>query len=138
HNNATICEHCADQLARALGSVDALAEELDTTITKQRAIPTEGTSRAATCSCAIDDPACPHALIPWHDKAADAKRHLHGILVSWVRLCSEEGVRHQSRNNDLPADNLPSLSTWLLWRVDGLARHDAGHDAVNEITAAVT
>lgn len=37
----------------------------------------------------------------------------------------------------LPADNLPALSRWMLWRVDGLALHDIGIEAVDEISEAV-
>ena len=39
--------------------------------------------------------------------------------------------------HDLPADNLPALSRWLLWRVDGLTLNEIGSDAVDEITSAV-
>src|SRR5690606_39238814 len=39
--------------------------------------------------------------------------------------------------HDLPSDDLPAISRWLLWRVDGLALHDIGPEAVDEITDAV-
>lgn len=47
-------------------------------------------------------------------------------------------MRHSSPDDGLPADTLTALSRWLLWRVDGLALHEAGSDAVDEITDAVT
>ena len=37
----------------------------------------------------------------------------------------------------MPDDNLPALSRWLLWRVDGLALHDIGPEVVVEVTSAV-
>lgn len=39
--------------------------------------------------------------------------------------------------HNLPADNLIAISRWMLWRVDGLALHDIGIEAVDEISAAV-
>lgn len=120
-----VCSLCCDRLSIALGDVPNAAEELDITITKQRAAATEGGAPSAETS------------LPWHEKAADARRVLHGLLVSWVRMCDEEGVRHQDYRGGLPDDQLPSLSRWLLWRVDGLALHPAGPDAVDELTDAV-
>jgi hypothetical protein len=119
----TVCDPCQNSLHRALGDVTWIDEEIDTTITRQRAAATTGGPASATTS------------LPWHERGAEARRHLHGILVSWVRLCSEEGVGNGPAQ--LPADRLPSLSRWLMWRLDGLAHHDAGYDAVEEITDAV-
>lgn len=119
------CDTCADLLARALGDVPWLDEQLDTTITRQHAIPTEAGPRT------FDKP------LPWHDAAADARRTLHGLLVSWVRFCDEEHVRHSSPRDGLPADTLAALSGWLLWRVDGLTLRDIGPEAIDEITSAV-
>jgi len=121
----TVCDTCADQLATALGDVPWLDDELETSITRQRALPTEGGARTA------------ETPLPWHEKASETRRHLRALLVSWTRLCDEEAVAHQSPADDLPADTLPAISRWLMWRVDGLARHDAGPDAVDEITDAV-
>lgn len=125
---AYVCETCADRLSRALGDVPALVDELEVTITKQRALPTEGGSAAS------------ETALPWHEKAADARRALHGLLAMWSRFCEEEHVRHSSprvRPLDEHDDNLVALSRWLLWRVDGLTLHDIGPEAVEEITDAV-
>jgi hypothetical protein len=138
---AYVCETCADRLAVALGEVPWLAEELEVSITRQRAIPNEGKgSSSATCSCDDDDDDCPHGVLPWRDEASEARRTLHGLLAMWARFCEEEHVRHSSpRTRDLDEhdDNLPALSRWLLWRVDGLTWHEIGPEAVDEITDAV-
>lgn len=124
-DDAYVCEACADSLAKALGDVPWLNDELEVTITRQRAIPTEGGSRST------------ETPLPWHDAAAEVRRTLHGLLATWVRFCAEDQVRHQAATDRLPEDNLPSMSRWLLWRVDGLALHDIGPEAVDEITDAV-
>lgn len=124
-DEAYVCDTCADGLSRALGDVPWLADELEITITKQRGLPTEG------------GPAGSETPLPWHEAAADARRTLHGLLVTWARFCEEEQVRHSSYAVGLPEDNLPALSRWLMWRVDGLTLRDIGPEAVEEITAAV-
>lgn len=135
----TVCDDCGDMLTRALSEVPWMDDELDTTITRQRAIPTESGSPSASCSCKDDEiDRCPHGGLPWHEKAADARRALHGLLSTWCRFCEEENVRHQSPMDGLPReDTLPAMSRWLLWRVDGLTLHDIGPEAVDEITDAV-
>lgn len=125
HNNATICEPCATELAQALGDVPWLTEELDVTITRQRAAATD------------NGPTSVNNGLPWHDKAADTQRHLHTALALWARLCHEEKIPHQSHLHNLPDDNLPAISRWLMWRIDGLARHPAAWDAHQEITTAI-
>lgn len=121
----TVCDACADQLGVALGDIAWLVDELDTTITRQRALPTEGGPTGA------------ETPLPWHEKASEALRHLKAILVSWALFCDAEHVPHQSPANGLPDDTAEALSRWLLWRIDGLTRHELGPDAVDEITDAV-
>lgn len=127
----TVCEHCLDQLARALGEVPWTTEQLEISVTRQKGIDyrTVGGSKGGK------KPAERPAPANWG--ASEARTHLHGLLVSWVRLCDADKVRHSSPDDTLPADNLIALSRWLLWRVDGLALHEAGSDAVDEITDAV-
>lgn len=124
-DKAFVCDSCADSLTRSLGDIPWLAEELETTITKQRGIPTEGGSSSS------------ETALPWHEKAADARRNLHGLLATWCRFCDEEDVRNSSPMTGLPVDELEAMSRWLLWRVDGLTFHDIGLEAVDEITNAV-
>lgn len=134
-----VCEDCCQELARALGEVPWADRELDSSIAGSRGIDYAAMGTAAptaSCSCG-DDVDCGHAVIPWNDQAAEAQRHLRATLVSWVHLCDEEQVRSQDYRDGYPADTLPSMSRWLLWRVDGLALHHAGPEAVEQITDAV-
>jgi hypothetical protein len=124
-DNATVCDDCGDRLARALGDMTWLEEELETSIGKQRGLPTEGSPRSSEKS------------LPFHPAAAEVRDNLRNTLVGWVRICAEEGVRSSDPSNGLPADRLTAMSRWLMWRVDGLAYHEAGGEAVDEITYAV-
>lgn len=119
------CETCLDLLAQSLGDVRWLDAELEVTITRQRGIPTEGASASAETG------------LPWHDKASKAKRALRNTLSTWVRLCDKEGVRNSDPRTGLPADTLPAMASWLTWRIDGLALHEAGDQAVSEIARDV-
>lgn len=123
---AYVCDDCGDRLAQALGDMTWLDEELETTVGKQRGAPTEG------------GPAGSEKSLPFHVAAAEVRDNLRNTLVGWVRICSEEGVRSSDPSDGLPANTLTAMSRWLLWRVDGLAYHEAGGDAVDEITYAVT
>jgi hypothetical protein len=125
-DEAYVCDDCTDDLGRALGDVTWLDRELEVTITRQKAATYDGSSAAGA-----DIPT------PVNWAASEARTHLHALLVLWVRLCSEEGVRSTDSRHGLPEDNLTSMSHWLLWRVDGLALHEAGSDAVDELTSAV-
>lgn len=122
---AYVCDHCADELSNALGDVPWLDTELEVTITKQRAIPTEGGSASF------------EKALPWHEKASETRRELHGLLATWIRFCAEENIRNASPHHGIPDDTLQAMSGWLLWRVDGLTLHDIGLEAVDEITSAV-
>ena len=125
-DDAYVCDDCIDSLARALGEVPWLDEELDITISGQKGATYNGhTSRGA------ETPS------PVHWGASEAKGHLKALLVSWALFCAQEGVRNSDPRQELPADNLVALSRWLLWRVDGLGLHDIGPEAVDEITSAV-
>ena len=124
-DQAIVCDTCADSLARALGEVPWLAEELETTVSGQKGATYDGyTPRGA------ETPS------PVHWAASEARTHLRAVLVSWVRFCDAERVANSSPTPGLPTDDLPAISRWLLWRVDGLTRHELGMDAVDEITDA--
>jgi hypothetical protein len=125
-DHATFCDDCGDRLARSLGDMAWVDTELATTIGKERGLPTEG------------GPAGSEKSLPFHLAAAEVRDNLRNTLVGWVRICHEEGVRSSDPSVGLPEDTLTGMSRWLLWRVDGLAFHEAGGDAVDEITYAVT
>ncbi|HET7386987.1 MAG TPA: hypothetical protein VFJ19_10030 [Nocardioidaceae bacterium] len=86
-----------------------LAEQLEVTITRQRAkVPgANGTGDG----------------VPWHEKASDVLNALRNELVTTIRICDDDHVRHSSPSNEWPADDPPAMSRWLLWRVDGLTFH---------------
>lgn len=125
-NNATICATCEDNLARALGDLDALLDDLDTTLTRQaRKRPSRG-------SGASDGPP-----LPFDERASEAARDLRTLLKDWVSLVAEglcdEGVFVQL---PMPA-TAKTLSSWLMHHTRWLAHHDTGPDAYSEIVAAV-
>jgi hypothetical protein len=58
----------------------------------------------------------------------------------WSAGCGSaptSGCATAARHQAIPEDNLPAISRYLLWRVDGLALLDIGPEAVDEITDAV-
>jgi hypothetical protein len=122
-DEAYVCDTCANALSRSLGDVPWLDEELDITMTRQRSAPITGGAPSADRG------------LPWHDKAAECRRNLHALLVSWVRFCDEEEVRGKPTWE--VQNNLPSLSRWMLNCVRGLTLHDIGPEVVDEITNAV-
>lgn len=126
YDNDTACETCQDRLSRALGEVPVLEVELETTITKQRAAASNGGGGASR-----------ETPLPLDLGASLARDTLRGLLVSWTRLCDEDGVRSNDYRGGLPDDTLTAMSRWLLWRVHGLALHEAGPDAIDEISDAV-
>lgn len=136
-DDAFTCDDCGDKTARALGDVPWLVEELEVTITKQRAAIDGDGAVSATCSCDDDDDKCQHALVPFHIPAAEKRDALRHALVTAVRFCREEGVRNSDPGPDWPEDNLPSMSRWMLWRIDGLALNDMGEEITRDIRDAV-
>ncbi len=138
------CDQCSDNLATALGEVPWLDGELETTTTGARGVDYAATGGSTISTVGEtwkgDAPELGAHIqpAPVHWGASDAKAHLKALLVSWVLFCEAEAVRHSSPKDGYPADTLGALSAWLLWRVDGLALHEIGPDAVDEITEAVT
>lgn len=124
---AYFCDECARSLSTALGDIAWLEDELDTTISRQAGVDyrTAGGTRGSERPSPVS----------WG--ASEARTHLRSVLVAWVLFCDQEAVRHQSATAGLPADTITAMSRWLMWRVDGLALHDIGSEAVDEITDAV-
>lgn len=123
-DGAYVCEKCLDSLAKVLNEMQWTEDQIATSITRQRSASGSG-SRSATTP------------LPWDEKASDAERALRTSLATWVRFCVEERVRNSDPRPGLPKDRLAAMARWLLWRVDGLAFHELGSDAVDEITDAV-
>jgi hypothetical protein len=128
---AYVCEPCGDDLARALGDVAWLVDELEISVTRQKGVD----YRQAGGGSGPKKPSERPSPVQWG--AAEARAELRSILVLWTRLCAEENVRNSSPYPGLPDDDLAAISRWLMWRVDGLTLHEAGADAVDEITSAV-
>lgn len=127
---AFACESCGDLLARALGDVAWLDEQLEVTITRQQGID----YRRKGSGGAKKDSERP---LPGNWTASEARGHLKALLVSWTLFCHEDQIRSSDPSDGLPADNIVALSRWLLWRVDGLLLNDIASDAIDEITSAV-
>lgn len=134
------CDDCGDELARTLGEMPWLTEQLDISITRQHSsgLGSGGASHSpdllGDLADILDQGTIGHMGTPWHETASRAKRALHATLSTWVRFCDAERVRHQAQNDNWPADNMPSMSRWLMWRVDGLMLHELGCDAIDAIT----
>lgn len=125
-DNANVCTHCSWTLEQALGDVTALdglhlAEELHTTLTRQRAAPVAGGGGASR-----------ERPLPFRYDASEVLFVLRNTLGTWVRLVAEERER-----DDLPDDTPAAMSGWLLGEVEWLRHHEAGAEAVDEITYAV-
>jgi hypothetical protein len=129
-DGAYFCDPCGFELSKALGDIQWLDEELETTVGRQQGIDYRrvGGGKGAKKTAP--------QIVNW--TAAEARSHLRSLLVSWVLFCHDESIRNQSPTIGLPGDSLPAMSRYLMWRVDGLAWHDIGPDAVEELTAAVT
>lgn len=121
-DNAYVCTPCALRLEQALGDVPAIADELETTITRQARI-TAGDGRRPTG----DRP------LPYHQTAAIVRDALHNTLATWIRVIAD----HPDVHDGLPADTLAAMARWLLRHVEWLRHHEAGPEAVDEITAAI-
>lgn len=126
-NDAYVCDECLGELARHLGDVPWLVEQLDITLTKARGVDYSAMGGSPSSERPM--------MLPF--AAYEAVGALRQALVTWVRFCDEEAVRNQSPKRGLPVDTLQAMSAWLLWRVDGLGLSDMGADAVSEISRAV-
>lgn len=128
---AYVCDHCSDELAKALGDVPWLSEELQITASRQKGVDYRRGGGGKGGKKAAEMP------LPVHWGASEARTHLKALLASWVRFCADEQVRSTDQKNNTPTDDMSAMSRWLLWRVDGLALHEIGPDAVDEIVTAV-
>jgi hypothetical protein len=123
---ATICPTCTDTLERALGDLDWLLDELDTTMTRQTK------TRPARGNQTSEGPP-----MPYNVRASETARDLRTLLKDWVSLVAE-GHADEGRFVALPTPaTAKTLSTWLLHHTGWLSRHTTGPDAYTEIVGAV-
>jgi hypothetical protein len=118
---ALACTSCAGRLARALGDVASLTEDLDDAITRQ----TRTSSGIGVASRSADRP------LPWDQNASLAASTLRNTLSTWTRLVAEE------RGRELPADTMPAMAAVLLGQLEWIRHHPAAAEVVDEITYAV-
>lgn len=117
-----VCDPCADLLTQALNETPWAVEQLDISITRQRAVTYDGTGGAG---------------LNWHDRAATLQRTLNATLSQWVRYCTKARIRHSSPLDGLPNDTPAAKARWLLWRVDALTLNARGPEAVEEIVEQI-
>lgn len=125
-DDAYVCDGCLTALARALGDVPWLVEQLEITMTKARGVDYSAMGGSASSETPL----------PVDARALEASRNLRHVLVTCVRFCTEEDIRHQSPNPNHPEDTIVAMSRWLLWRVDGLAFNDMAAEEIAHVTAA--
>ena len=108
--DAYLCSTCVDDIGRALTDVAELSDELDLSLSKQRRFVIEPSGSAGTVS-----------PLPFDVGASRAIHELRAELVGLVRVCVDHHVASRDYIDADPDDTLPSISRWLLWRVDGMA-----------------
>lgn len=125
-NNAVICADCTNTLDRALGDLDWLLDELDTTMTRQTK------TRPARGNQTSDGPP-----MPYNVKASDSARDLRVLLKDWASLVAE-GLADEGKFVALPTPaTAKTLSSWLMHHVTWLSHHNTAADAYSEIVGAV-
>jgi hypothetical protein len=125
-HDAVICSVCEGVLERALGDLDSLLDDLETTLTRQ------ARKRPAKGSYSSDGPP-----LPYDERASEAARDLRNLLKDWVSLVAE-GLCDARIPMALPMPaTARTLSSWLLHHVRWIATHDTAPDAYTEIVGAV-
>lgn len=77
------CDDCGDSLARALGEVPWLTEELEVTISRQKGVDYRGVGGSGSTERALP--------VVWG--ASEARAHLKALLVSWALYAHQEKIR---------------------------------------------
>lgn len=121
HDGWTLCDQHSWEIERSLGDIPALADELNTTLSRQTASGQRHGARSSEKPLAFDV------------GASEATFVLRNTLVGWVR----DLLPDPTPANDWPADRLDVMAIWLLARIDQLRTHPAAEQVVDEIGAAV-
>jgi hypothetical protein len=117
-DQAVICPACTHRLARDLGSLGALADELQTTRTRQSRT---GGAATGVLSRSSDKP------LPWNEKAAESAELLRTTVVAWVRIVAD------TRGGRLPDDSVAAMARYLLSHLELLRHHEAAAEAADEL-----
>lgn len=139
-DGAYLCQSCTERLARDLGDIGALAEELQTTRLRQSRTGGQATGIIARSS---------ERPLPWDQRAAEAAEVMRSTVVAWVRVVLEESAGliegptcrglcpHQScvgiRLSLPPIDTLASMGSYLLGHLEAIRHHDAADECADEI-----
>lgn len=121
-DQARLCQGCTERLARDLGDIGALAEELTTTRLRQSRT---GGQATGVLSRSFERP------LPWDERASEAAEVLRSTVVAWVRIVLEE------RGGRSPADDMAAMGAFLLSQREWLRHHEAADEVADEIRHAV-
>lgn len=139
---SSVCGACVADLERALGDVAFLAAQLKVSFTRQSRMGSgDGGRRSA------------ERPLPFDLRASRVAAELRNTLVGWVRVLQEQvpaplsgpvcapACRHGScrkvRATREPSNTMPAMAAWILLHLDGVRRHEAGAEMVEEITTVV-
>jgi hypothetical protein len=137
--DAWVCQRCAHALERALGDIPAVIHQLNLTLAKQTRYA-DRNERGGN-----EQP------LPMDPLASEAIGQLRAHLVQWASFIQDERAWVKTmrfwtwtwteRGHNIPVvetlsrpANLDILSRWMLHHVEWLRHHEAGHDAVEELT----
>lgn len=129
-----ICQGCGDDLAKDLGDIPALIEQLDLDLSKQHGVQI-GRGRGGSDPGDPEDERFPGSLtpkpLPYDLRASEALTDIRIVLIGWTRVLVED------RGQPWPADDTVSISRWLMCRVDIIRDHEAGDECIREVRGAV-
>lgn len=130
-DTARICPTCSQDLAKALGDVPFLAEQLDIRLTRQSRLGPGGRST--------------ERALPFDPYASIIAAELHNALSTWYRVLAEtdgtpalgpvcaltcgHATCGRIRRQQTPGNTLIALAAWLLSRIGDLAHHEAAEEA---------
>lgn len=121
-DQARLCQGCTDRLARDLGDIGALAEELTTTRLRQSRT---GGQASGVLSRSYERP------LPWDERASEASEVLRSTVVAWVRIAVEEG------NHRCPSDDMGAMARTLLGALTWIRQQPWADECADEIGHAV-
>lgn len=141
-NGAVLCRGCEAELVRSLRHVTTLAEQLSLTVTRQAVMGAQQ--------------GMPHAKdderpLPFNWAASEVEWNLRRTLLPWMadlygdRLeiagptcpACTHGSCHGIRQSFYPANNLLTISAWLIGSIDQIRQHPSADDIYDTITYAV-
>lgn len=128
---AFLCRGCGDELARLIGDVPALLEELETRIARQdRVTRRQGKPRPRPIDAdGHNDDAIGASPMPYDPDAAEVRWDLLNTLGTWAR--------HLAESRDVAPPTDATLASWLLNAAESFRFDEAGPEALDEIRYVV-